>query len=90
MLTLDDPDVYAWGGEPILRDGAPVGEVTSAGFSDALGRMVVLGYVRGQGPVSREFVLSGRYEIDVAGQRVAATVLARPPYPAQPLKAAAD
>jgi 4-methylaminobutanoate oxidase (formaldehyde-forming) len=90
VLTLDDPDIYVWGGEPILRDGAPVGEVTSAGFSDSLGRMVLLGYVRGQGAVSREFVLSGRYEIDVAGQRTAATVCARPPYPAQVLKAAAE
>jgi sarcosine dehydrogenase len=67
-----------------------IGEVTSAGFSDGLGRMVLLGYVRRPEPVSREFVLSGGYEIDVAGQRVAATVLARPPYPAQLLKVAAE
>lgn len=90
MFTLDDPAVYVWGGEPILRDGISVGEVTSAGFSDGLGRMVALGYVRGSGPVSREFVLSGGYDIDVAGRRATATVCARPPYPAQPLKAAAD
>jgi heterotetrameric sarcosine oxidase gamma subunit len=79
-FVLDEAEPFVWGGEPILRDGAPVGEVTSAGFSDALGRMVLLGYVRGDGAVSREFVLSGRYRIDVAGQQVAATVQTAAPY----------
>jgi 4-methylaminobutanoate oxidase (formaldehyde-forming) len=90
MLTLDDPEAYIWGGEPILRDGASVGEVTSAGYSDALGRIVAMGYVRGAGPVSREHVLSGRYEIDAAGCRCAAAILSRPPYPGSPSKVAAD
>jgi glycine cleavage system aminomethyltransferase T/glycine/D-amino acid oxidase-like deaminating enzyme len=80
-LVLDEPAPFVWGGEPILRDGIPVGEVTSAGFSDRLGRTVMLGYVRGDGPVSRGFVLSGRYMIDIAGQRVSATAQARPAYP---------
>jgi len=47
LFTLDDPAAFPWGGEGILRDGAPVGEVTSAGYSDRLGRAVVMGYVRG-------------------------------------------
>jgi glycine cleavage system aminomethyltransferase T len=83
-LLLDPPEPFVWGGEPILRDGVPVGEVTSAGFSDALGRMVLLGYVRGDGPVSREFVLSGKYRIDVAGQQVGATVSGTPLYRGNP------
>jgi 4-methylaminobutanoate oxidase (formaldehyde-forming) len=81
-LVLDQSDPFVWGGEPILRDGVPVGDVTSAGFSDSLGRAVMLGYVRGDAPVSRDFVLSGKYEIDVAGQRVSASVRERPVYPA--------
>jgi 4-methylaminobutanoate oxidase (formaldehyde-forming) len=80
-LVVDAAEPFVWGGEPILRDGVPVGEVTSAGFSDRLGRTVVLGYVRAEGGVSRDFVLSGRYAIDVAGQRASATVLAKPAYP---------
>ena len=80
-LILDEVEPFVWGGEGILRDGVPVGEVTSVGFSDRLNRIVMLGYVRGDGPVSSDFVLSGRYMIDVAGQRVSATVLARPAYP---------
>ena len=46
-IVLDDPDVYVWGGETILLDGAPVGELTSAGWSPKAGACVALGYVRG-------------------------------------------
>ncbi|HXA68989.1 MAG TPA: aminomethyltransferase family protein, partial [Stellaceae bacterium] len=81
LFTLDDPAAFPWGGEGILRDGKPVGEITSAGYSAKLGRAVVMGYVRGDGPVTREFLLSGRYIIDIAGDRVSATALAKPPFP---------
>ena len=79
-LVLDDPEAWAWGGEGILRDGVPVGEVTSAGWSATLGRAVVMGYVRGAAPVERAWVLSGRYQLDIAGQVVGATIAARPPF----------
>ena len=81
LFVLDDPEAFPWGGEGILRDGKPVGEITSAGYSAKLGRAVVMGYVRGDGPVTREFLMSGRYVIDIAGDRVPATPLAKPPFP---------
>jgi len=46
-FVLDDPDVYAWGGEAIVLDGMPVGELVSAGWSRAANACVGLGYVRG-------------------------------------------
>jgi glycine cleavage system aminomethyltransferase T/glycine/D-amino acid oxidase-like deaminating enzyme len=79
LFALADPDAFPWGGEPILRDGVAVGEVTSAGMSTLLGRAIAMGYVRGTAPVTREFVLAGSYAIDIAGDRVAAQVLERPP-----------
>jgi 4-methylaminobutanoate oxidase (formaldehyde-forming) len=45
-FTFDDPRAFPWGGEPVLRDGVPVGEITSAGYSATLGRAVAMGYVR--------------------------------------------
>ena len=81
LFALDDPAAYPWGGEGILRDGKPVGEVTSAGYSARLGRAVVMGYVRGDGPITREFVLAGRYVVDIAGDRIPATPLAKLPFP---------
>ncbi len=45
-LVLADPAAYAWGGETIVLDGQPVGEITSAGWSPKAGACVALGYVR--------------------------------------------
>jgi glycine cleavage system aminomethyltransferase T/glycine/D-amino acid oxidase-like deaminating enzyme len=81
IFTLDDTEAFPWGGEAILRDGQPVGEITSAGFSGALGRAVVMGYVRNATSMSAQEVLTGTYEIDIAGTRVRATAHAKPPYP---------
>ncbi len=81
LFVLEDPKAFPWGGEGILREGKPVGEITSAGYSARLGRAVVMGYVRGDAPVSREHVLSGRYLVDIAGDRVPAVPLAKPPFP---------
>jgi glycine cleavage system aminomethyltransferase T len=78
ILALDDPEAFAWGGEPVLRDGVAVGEVTSAGYSVTLGRAVIMAYVRGEAPVTREHVLDGSYAIDIAGERFRATVQAKP------------
>jgi glycine cleavage system aminomethyltransferase T len=46
-FVIDDPALYAWGGESIVIDGQPVGELSSAGLGFAAGRCVALGYVRG-------------------------------------------
>ncbi len=46
-LVFDAPEVYAWGGEGIVVDGVPVGEISSVGWSPRAGRCVALGYVRG-------------------------------------------
>jgi glycine cleavage system aminomethyltransferase T/glycine/D-amino acid oxidase-like deaminating enzyme len=82
LFRVDDPKAFPWGGEGLLRDGKPVGEVTSAGFSDLLGTSLVMSYVRADHPIDRDYVLSGAYEIDIAGERVKATPLAKPPFPA--------
>jgi len=81
LFTLHDPAAFPWGGEGILRDGKPVGEITSAGYSARLGRAVVMGYVRCEESMTREFLMSSRYVIDIAGDRVPATPLAKPSFP---------
>jgi 4-methylaminobutanoate oxidase (formaldehyde-forming) len=81
LFRIEDPRAFLWGGEGLLRDGRPVGEITSAGYSDALGKVVAMGYVRAEHAINRDYVLSGIYEVDIAGERVKATALAKPPYP---------
>ena len=50
-FVLDAPHAeratWLWGGEPIVIDGVPVGELSSAGYSLKAGRCIGLGYVRG-------------------------------------------
>jgi glycine cleavage system aminomethyltransferase T/glycine/D-amino acid oxidase-like deaminating enzyme len=81
-LVLDDPEVMLWGGELVLRDGVPAGQLTSGAYGATLGAAVGLAYVRdpGGGAVTAGFVSGGRYEVNVGGQLVAATAHLRPPY----------
>jgi 4-methylaminobutanoate oxidase (formaldehyde-forming) len=73
LFALDDPEAVAWGDEPILRDGRVAGTLTSAAHGHTLGRPVAMGYVACTAGAKAESLLSGRYEIDIAGTRVAAT-----------------
>ena len=83
LLTFTFPatELFAWGGEPILRDGAPVGELTSVGYSATLGQMVGMGFVHGAQPERAEQVLGSRYEIEVSGAKVAARASMKAPWP---------
>ncbi len=71
-----------WGGELLLRDGAPAGQLTSAAWGEALGCPVGLGYLRDPagGVVTRDFVSAGRYQVNVGGSRYPAAVTLRPPF----------
>jgi 4-methylaminobutanoate oxidase (formaldehyde-forming) len=82
-IAVDDADAYLWGGETILVDGEPVGEVSSAGWSDACARCLALGYVRGVAPST---LARRTLAIDVWGERAAATAHDRWP-PGPPSKA---
>ncbi len=81
MFTLDDGQVFPWGGETILRNGLPVGEISSAGYSVRLGRAVVMGYVRSAAPIDAAFLAEGRYELNIGGAMTPLTRLTRPAFP---------
>jgi 4-methylaminobutanoate oxidase (formaldehyde-forming) len=84
-FVLDDPSAYPWGGELVLRDGAPVGQVTSAAWGATLGSAVGLALVgdRASGTTTPQWVREGAYEIDLAGQRFPATVTMGAPFDAE-------
>ena len=73
QFRLHDPDAMLFHNEPIWRDGAPVGRITSGMFGHTLGAAVGLGWVAGPAPLLPAHILGGRYEIAVAGERVPAT-----------------
>jgi 4-methylaminobutanoate oxidase (formaldehyde-forming) len=77
---LVDPAIVLLGRETIYRDGRRAGWLASGGFGHTLGRSIGYGYVRDPGGVDADYVRAGSYELEVAGERVPASVFLAPPY----------
>ncbi len=74
-----EPACVLLGRETIYRNGERVGWLSSGGFGYTAGRAIGYGYVRRPTEgVTRDFVLSGAYELEIAGERVAASVSLKP------------
>jgi len=70
-VVLDSGDPCLWGGEALVIDGEPVGEISSAGWIDAAGRFIALGYVRGA--AAARVHAGASIVVDVWGDAVAAS-----------------
>ena len=79
-FTTDREDVVLLGRETILRNGETVGYLTSGGYGYTIGKPIGLGYVRHPEPET------GRYELMVANEAVAANIGFEPLYDPQNLK----
>jgi 4-methylaminobutanoate oxidase (formaldehyde-forming) len=73
QFLLQDPQAMLYHHEPILYNGTTVGYLSSGNYGHTLGGSVGLGYVKNEEGVSKDFIDSGTFEIDVAGIRVPAT-----------------
>ena len=81
QFTLDDPEPILLHDEPIRCDGALVGRITSGAYGHTLGRSVGMGYVAHDGaPITDDYVMGGKFDIEIAGVRVPATPHLRPPH----------
>ena len=75
------------------RSGATaslVGRITSGAYGHTLGRAVGLGYVDHADGVTDAFVASGRWELEVACERLPARAQLTPPYDPKSLRVRAD
>ncbi|MEO1599752.1 MAG: aminomethyltransferase family protein, partial [Pseudomonadota bacterium] len=79
QFRLTDPEPMLYHNEPVLRDGELVGYLTSGNYGHHLGSAIGLGYVPCPGEKAAD-VLGSRYEIEVAGTRVAAEASLKPMY----------
>jgi len=70
-FAVEDPDAMMWGGELMLRGGAPSGQVMSAAWGATVGSCVGLGYLwdPAGGPVDSDWVRASSYEVDIGGER---------------------
>jgi len=79
-FTVDDADCVLLGRETIFRNGERVGWLGSGGFGHTIGKPIGYGYVRNAAGVDRDYLSSGRYELEVATERIACTLQAGPLY----------
>jgi 4-methylaminobutanoate oxidase (formaldehyde-forming) len=77
-FTLTDPDAVLVGRETILRDGQPVGYLTSGGYGYTIGQSIGYGYIRNTDGVADDWLISGRYDLVVAGDSLPATLALAP------------
>ena len=79
QFRLTDPEPLLFHNEPIIRDGAYVGYLSSGNYGHTLGGAIGLGYVPCEGQSAAD-VLGSRYEIEVAGTKVVAEASLKPMY----------
>ena len=80
-IALERTDRLLYHNEPIWRDGALVGRISSGMFGHTVGTSLGLGYLsNGGAPVSSEWVAAGEYEVEVAAERVPARASLKPFY----------
>ena len=79
-FTTDDPDIVLLGRETILRNGEPVGYLTSGGYGYTVGKPIGYGYVRNPDGVTDAFLADGDYELVVAMERTKARLHMEPLY----------
>ena len=90
QFVLDVTEPTLWGGELVLRDGAPAGEMRSAAFGHTLGRCVGLALLESAEGIETDFIRTGTWEIDVAGQNWTATPHLKPAYDPSGARVRAD
>ena len=80
QFKLQDPEPLLYHNEPIWRNNKLAGHITSGAYGHSLGACIGLGYVHVEPGESHEEIVSGDYEIEVAGDRIAAEPSLRPLY----------
>jgi 4-methylaminobutanoate oxidase (formaldehyde-forming) len=78
-LVVESPEPMLWGGELLLREGVPAGQVTSAAWGETVGSCVGLALLRADGPVTSDWLAAGAHEVDVAGRRYAVRLSLKAP-----------
>ena len=79
QFRLKNPDEFCFHNEAIVRDGKIVSIITSGNYGHHLGGSIGMGYVPCEGQ-NADDILGARYEIEIAGRRVAAEASLKPMY----------
>lgn len=72
QFLLEDSEIQLYHHEPIVRDGAMAGHLTSGSYGHAVGASLGMGYVYNEDGVTKDFIESSKWEIEVGGERIPA------------------
>lgn len=78
QFRLSNPEPLLYHNEPIWRDERIAGYITSGAYGHSLGAAVGLGWVNGSGVNEVQELLSGQFEIEIAGERFPAQASLKP------------
>lgn len=80
VFTLEDSQPLLYHDEPILRNGVQVSENTHGAYAHFLGSAIGMGYLENLKGIDDDWILSGKYQIDVEGKLIPARVHLNAPY----------
>ncbi len=83
QVLVRDPAPLMFHAEVVLRDGVAVGYVRAASYGHTLGGAVGLAMIEPNQIVDEAYLSSGRWEVEIAGERYPATPSLRPLYDPQ-------
>jgi len=86
QFLLENPEPLLYGDEVIYRDGKIVGYLQTGGYGFTLGGAMGMGFVHHEVDASIEYINSGSYEIDIAGEHYPAGASLRPMYDPQNIR----
>ena len=79
-FTCDDPNQILLGRETIFRNGKQVGWLSSGGYGYTIGKPIGYGYIRSKDTINKDFVLNGKYELEIATKKIPCNVHLSPLY----------
>jgi 4-methylaminobutanoate oxidase (formaldehyde-forming) len=80
QILVKDPEPFLFHAEIVLRDGEPVGYVTSGAYAFTLGGAAGLFMINADQPIDEAYLSGGKWEVDIAGTRYPAVVSLKPMY----------
>jgi len=80
QFLLKDPDPLLYGNEMIYLNGREVGHMQIGGYGHSLGGAVGIGFAEMDEPLTAAIVNEGRWEIEIAGEKYAASASLKPLY----------
>ena len=80
LFTLKDPEPLVFHDEPLYRNGELVATNTHGAYAHMLGAAMGMAYLENPDGITNDWILSGKYEIDVEGTMAPVDVHLRTPH----------